>query len=148
MMDRRPIVPSRRRASSPCTRSSTTSGTTTTPGRSASADSATARRAASTTDRITASSGPGCCSSRSPHGARTEIDGRSGPWYTSAMDHPIAYVVDLSERHAHLFGVEARFPVGGGDVDLKLPVWTPGSYLVREFARHVQDLVCDDGEGG
>ncbi len=25
-------------------------------------------------------------------------------------------------------------------LDLKLPVWTPGSYLVREYARHLQDF--------
>jgi len=25
-------------------------------------------------------------------------------------------------------------------LDLKLPVWTPGSYLVREYAKHLQDF--------
>ena len=50
------------------------------------------------------------------------------------MQPHVEYRIDLSERHAHLVSVEARFPGGGGDVDLKLPVWTPGSYLVREFA--------------
>jgi predicted metalloprotease with PDZ domain len=60
----------------------------------------------------------------------------------------VEYRIDLADRHAHLFSVEARFPVGGGDVDLKLPVWTPGSYLVREFGRHLQDVVCTSGEGG
>lgn len=59
----------------------------------------------------------------------------------------IEYKIDLNERHMHLFGVEARFPVGGGDVDLKLPVWTPGSYLVREFERHIQDLECTALDG-
>lgn len=60
----------------------------------------------------------------------------------------VEYRVELEERHAHLVRVEARFPVGdGGVVDLKLPVWTPGSYLVREFERHVQDVACSD-EGG
>jgi predicted metalloprotease with PDZ domain len=59
----------------------------------------------------------------------------------------VEYTVDLAERRAHLFLVEARFPTGGGPVELKLPVWTPGSYLIREYQRHVQDLVCDDGDG-
>ncbi len=54
----------------------------------------------------------------------------------------VDYRIDLEERNAHLAGVEARFATGGGDVDLKLPVWTPGSYLVREFERHLQDLTC------
>ncbi len=65
------------------------------------------------------------------------------------MSDVVEYRIDLLLRHAHLYTVEARFPVGGAEpwVDLKLPVWTPGSYLVREFERHLQELVCDDGEG-
>src|SRR4051812_33842689 len=63
------------------------------------------------------------------------------------MSDVVEYKIDLLQRHAHLYTVEARFPAGGGEIDLKLPVWTPGSYLVREFERHVQELVCDDGEG-
>jgi len=60
----------------------------------------------------------------------------------------VEYRIDLEERNAHLIRVEARFPVAGGELDLKLPVWTPGSYLVREFERHVQDVACttDDGK--
>ena len=63
------------------------------------------------------------------------------------MSDLVEYTIDLSQRHAHLYTVEARFPVGGSEVDLKLPVWTPGSYLVREFERHLQDVTADDGEG-
>jgi predicted metalloprotease with PDZ domain len=59
----------------------------------------------------------------------------------------VEYRIDLRARHAHLYDVEARFPVGNGDVDLILPVWTPGSYLVREFERHVQELTCSSPEG-
>ena len=29
-----------------------------------------------------------------------------------------------------------------------MPVWTPGSYLVREYARHVQDFPARDASGG
>jgi predicted metalloprotease with PDZ domain len=61
--------------------------------------------------------------------------------------HPIEYTVDLADRHAHLYAVEARFPVGNAEIDLQLPVWTPGSYLIREYQRHLQELVCDDGDG-
>ena len=32
-------------------------------------------------------------------------------------------------------------------VNLVMPVWTPGSYLVREYARHVQDLAASDASG-
>ena len=29
-----------------------------------------------------------------------------------------------------------------------MPVWTPGSYLVREYARHVQDFSSKNSSGG
>src|SRR5207237_889662 len=34
-----------------------------------------------------------------------------------------------------------------GSLELRLPVWTPGSYLIREYERHLQDLVVESGEG-
>jgi predicted metalloprotease with PDZ domain len=66
---------------------------------------------------------------------------------SGARVETVEYRVAMDQRHAHLFDVEALVPTGGGPIDLHLPAWTPGSYLLREFARHLQDLVCDDGEG-
>ena len=40
-----------------------------------------------------------------------------------------------------------RFPRGPDVLDAVLPVWTPGSYLVREYARHLQDVTAA-GPGG
>jgi predicted metalloprotease with PDZ domain len=34
-----------------------------------------------------------------------------------------------------------------GLLDLKLPVWTPGSYLVREYAKHLQDFSAQTETG-
>jgi len=58
------------------------------------------------------------------------------------------YQVAMSQPASHLFEVTLqinnwRSPT----LDLKLPVWTPGSYLVREYARHLQDFVAKDGGG-
>jgi predicted metalloprotease with PDZ domain len=53
----------------------------------------------------------------------------------------------MSRPHTHLFEVEARFPATQGDLTVALPVWTPGSYLVREFARHIQDFSAHDVSG-
>ncbi len=59
------------------------------------------------------------------------------------------YRLSMPEPHAHLFHVEVE--VAGeqalGDVEVVFPVWTPGSYLVREYARHVEGLSADDGAG-
>jgi predicted metalloprotease with PDZ domain len=46
----------------------------------------------------------------------------------------------MPRPHSHLFEVEATFPAGPPTLDAVLPVWTPGSYLIREFARHLQDV--------
>src|SRR5215213_6018532 len=62
----------------------------------------------------------------------------------------IAYTVSMPRPHTHLFGVEARLNYRGAApaaLDLVMPVWTPGSYLVREFERHVQDFEARDGGG-
>jgi len=59
----------------------------------------------------------------------------------------VEYRIDFAERNAHLVRVEARYPVAGDALELKLPVWTPGSYLVREFERHVQDVACATEDG-
>jgi len=63
------------------------------------------------------------------------------------MNEPVRYRVSMPRPHTHLFEVEARFP--SQDVlEAVLPVWTPGSYLVREYARHVQQVSAVDESGG
>ncbi len=55
----------------------------------------------------------------------------------------VRYTVAMPEPATHLFTVTASFaniPGNRESVDLVMPVWAPGSYLVREFARHVQDF--------
>jgi predicted metalloprotease with PDZ domain len=61
---------------------------------------------------------------------------------TNAAAPEIGYVVSMTKPWTHLLEVEMRlkWTRSPGDVELKMPVWTPGSYLVREYARHVQDF--------
>jgi predicted metalloprotease with PDZ domain len=62
----------------------------------------------------------------------------------------ITYAVSMPRPHTHLFEVEARLRYAApapAAVEFVMPVWTPGSYLVREFERHVQDFAADDGAG-
>ena len=64
----------------------------------------------------------------------------------------IAYIVSMPKPHTHLLEVDvevkrpadARPPM---EELLVMPVWTPGSYLVREYARHVQDFSAKDDGG-
>jgi predicted metalloprotease with PDZ domain len=61
---------------------------------------------------------------------------------------PIQYVLRLPAPATHYIDVEARVPTSRKPVvDLMMAVWTPGSYLVREFARHVEELRVRDDSG-
>ncbi len=67
---------------------------------------------------------------------------------SQARDPMIRFHVGLPQRQAHR--VQVRMTVDGliGDeFEISMPVWTPGSYLVREFARNVLDLEARDPEG-
>ena len=57
----------------------------------------------------------------------------------------IHYRIDVEDVHAHLFRVTLRVPRPAREQRLSLPVWIPGSYLVREFARHLSGLVAEQG---
>ena len=55
------------------------------------------------------------------------------------------YQVGMSQPTSHLFEVTLRLSNWQANrLNLKMPVWTPGSYLVREYARHLQDFVAKD----
>ncbi len=51
----------------------------------------------------------------------------------------IEHTLGFADPHTHYIDVESIFPTGGEEeVTLFMAVWTPGSYLVREFAGHVE----------
>jgi predicted metalloprotease with PDZ domain len=61
----------------------------------------------------------------------------------------IVYTVSMSKPWTHLLEVEMRLSWAQmpEKTEIKMPVWTPGSYLVREYARHVQDFAAKDASG-
>jgi len=59
---------------------------------------------------------------------------------SAAGSAAIEYRVAAADPHAHLFSVVLRIAQPVADQVLSLPVWIPGSYLVREFAKHLQGL--------
>ncbi|MGB4060650.1 MAG: peptidase M61 [Burkholderiaceae bacterium] len=52
----------------------------------------------------------------------------------------IHYRVAVLNPHAHLFEITLTVPAPAAAQVLALPVWIPGSYLVREFSQHLQHL--------
>ncbi len=68
---------------------------------------------------------------------------------TVATQPEIAYSVSMSKPWTHLLEVEMKMTWDQmpEKAELKIPVWTPGSYLVREYARHIQDFTALDADG-
>ncbi|GAB4228446.1 MAG: PDZ domain-containing protein [Stanieria sp.] len=59
----------------------------------------------------------------------------------------IFYQVAMPQPASHLFEVQLEVSNWQAAIlNLKMPVWTPGSYLVREYARHVQDFVAENSQ--
>lgn len=68
---------------------------------------------------------------------------------TAQVDAPkLVYEVAMSQPQTHLF--EIKLVVSNWErevLDLKMPVWTPGSYLVREYAKQLQDFAAVTAAG-
>jgi predicted metalloprotease with PDZ domain len=59
--------------------------------------------------------------------------------------HPIQYRLSFRQAATHRVEVEASIPTDGAkSIRLMMPVWTPGSYLIREYARHVETIAARD----
>ena len=66
----------------------------------------------------------------------------------STSQTSLFYQVAMSQPASHLFEVTLQISNWRSPtLDLKMPVWTPGSYLVREYARHLQDFAAWSGKG-
>jgi predicted metalloprotease with PDZ domain len=50
------------------------------------------------------------------------------------------YRVEIADAAQHVFAVKLTLPRPQAEQRLSLPVWIPGSYMVREFARHLSGL--------
>ncbi|MCU1290812.1 MAG: peptidase domain protein, partial [Acidobacteria bacterium] len=66
-----------------------------------------------------------------------------------AVAPEISYTVSMPKPWTHLLEVEMRLEWAQmpAKAELKMPVWTPGSYLVREYARHVQNFSAANASG-
>jgi predicted metalloprotease with PDZ domain len=57
----------------------------------------------------------------------------------------IRYRVDVADPNAHLYRVTLRVAGPAPVQRLSLPVWVPGSYMVREFGRHLSRVQAAQG---
>ena len=59
----------------------------------------------------------------------------------------LQYEVDLKDSAHRYVHVTLSFSPQGDETELMMAVWTPGSYLVREYARHIDSMVVADEKG-
>ena len=60
----------------------------------------------------------------------------------------ISYKVTVAEPHKHIFQVEMTLSgLARDEIEVSMPVWIPGSYLVREFERQVDYFAPFDAAG-
>ena len=58
------------------------------------------------------------------------------------MTEPIRYTVRFPDARNHYADITASIPAAGEVIELFIAVWTPGSYLIREYAQHVEGFAA------
>jgi predicted metalloprotease with PDZ domain len=59
----------------------------------------------------------------------------------------IRHELSFPQRHNQYVHVSASWPVSGDQLELVMASWTPGSYLIRDFAAHVEGVRAEDADG-
>src|SRR5262245_52940533 len=61
---------------------------------------------------------------------------------------PIQYTLRVVDAEKHLAAVDARVPTDGrASIDLMMPIWTPGFYVVDDYASRVRDVTVKSLDG-
>ena len=78
----------------------------------------------------------------------------SAPAVPAALDAEIApelhvarHELSFPQRNNQYVHVRSRWPVAGDELELALPSWTPGSYLIRDFSAHLEGFRASAGDG-
>ena len=58
----------------------------------------------------------------------------------------LRYTVDLEDTRNHYLTIKVEVPVDSDTTELMMAVWTPGSYLVREYARNIDSMTVTSGD--
>ena len=65
----------------------------------------------------------------------------------SAINPKVNYELAFSQAQAHYVDVKITIQQNDKEsIDFKMPVWAPGSYLVREFARNVEGVAATNSK--
>lgn len=68
--------------------------------------------------------------------------------HKSYAQSDISYQISFPEAQAHYINVEMNLKgINSEFIDVKMPVWAPGSYLIREFAKNVEGFSVKNTAG-
>ncbi len=67
------------------------------------------------------------------------------PTVIALTSTPVAYCVEAQGVNTHLFDICLTIAEPQAEQRVSLPVWIPGSYLVREFSKQLQHLTAQQG---
>ena len=60
----------------------------------------------------------------------------------------VSYLVSILEPHTHIVHVRMELTgISSSEIEIAMPSWSPGSYLMREYARHVRQLRVTSPQG-
>ena len=59
----------------------------------------------------------------------------------------ISYKIAMPKPATHRYQVTISVRGVTGPLRFRMPAWTPGSYLIREFSRHVEDVRAETPSG-
>jgi len=65
----------------------------------------------------------------------------------AAEGQVVRHTISFPGKNNQYVHVNMRFPVDSGSVELSLPVWTPGSYLIRDFSAQLELLEAASADG-
>ncbi|PLS67484.1 MAG: hypothetical protein CV045_13330 [Cyanobacteria bacterium M5B4] len=55
----------------------------------------------------------------------------------------LTYLIQMPQPHTHLYQVQITLnALEQTTTTFLLPAWTPGSYMIRDYARHVQQFAA------
>lgn len=68
-------------------------------------------------------------------------------WPAAVTADGIEHYLSFPAAALHYIDVDSRFPEPAGNLDLIMAQWTPGSYMIRNYARHVDSLQAFGPQG-
>lgn len=59
----------------------------------------------------------------------------------------VSHRLSFAEKNNQYVDVTSVFPTEGDSIELSLPSWQPGSYMIRDFSRHVENVRIVNANG-